>query len=71
MEIGRLVTMANRIGDFFTPYPEAEAVEGVRDHLARFWDPRMRAQLVQHLATGGAGLVPTVAEAVRRLTPPS
>ncbi len=38
--------MANQIAQFFAPYPEPEAVAGVRDHLARFWDPTMRRDLL-------------------------
>jgi formate dehydrogenase subunit delta len=57
----RLVTMATQIGDFFAPYPEARAVEGVRNHLRNYWDPRMREAFLAHVdATDGAGLAPHV-----------
>ncbi len=65
----RLVTMANQIGDFFAPYPQARRVEGVRNHLRNYWDPRMREALFAHIdATGGADLLEHVraaAELVR------
>jgi formate dehydrogenase subunit delta len=69
MRIERLVTMANDIGDYFATRPDPETViEGVADHLRRFWDPRMRRQLVAHVEqTGGEGLHAPVAEAIRRL----
>ncbi len=38
--------MANQIAQFFAPYPEPEAIAGIRDHLARFWDPAMRRELL-------------------------
>ena len=68
MDIENLVRMANRIGDFFGALPDAdEAVDGVANHLQRFWEPRMRAAILRHLdATGGAGLQPVVVEALRK-----
>ncbi len=65
IETERLVTMANQIGDFFAPYPQARRVEGVRNHLRNYWDPRMRQALYDLIdATGGDDLRPHVLEAV-------
>jgi len=45
-----LVQLANRIGDFFQAMPDRqEALEGVATHIRKFWDPRMRLELLQHL----------------------
>jgi formate dehydrogenase subunit delta len=45
-----IVRLANRIGEFFAAYPcHEEAVEGVANHLRKFWEPRMRRQLYAHL----------------------
>ena len=68
MDIDNLVRMANRIGDFFEAMPDAdEARDGIATHLQRFWEPRMRRELVQHLdANAGAGLKPIVIEAIRK-----
>lgn len=68
MDIDNLVRMANRIGDFFDAMPDAdEARDGVANHLKRFWEPRMRAEILRYLdATGGAGLKPVVIEALRK-----
>ena len=63
----KLVYMANQIGKFFASQGEGQAVAGTLDHLKRFWDPRMRAQIVQHLDAGGAGLDPAVRTAVEQL----
>ena len=49
--------MANDIGAFFDADPDkAEAAKGVANHLKRFWDPRMRRQIVAHYREGGVGL---------------
>ena len=63
----RLVYMANQIGKFFASQGLDEAVAGIADHLRKFWDPRMRAEIVAHLDAGGSGLDPNVREAVLRL----
>ncbi len=67
MSEDRLVMMANQIGRFFVPQRNADPVAAIADHLQKFWDPRMRAAIVAHLAAGGAGLDGPVKEAVGRL----
>ena len=39
-----------------------KAVAGAAEHLAKFWDPRMRAAIIAHLDAGGVGLDPPVAK---------
>ena len=57
--------MANDIAAFFDAEDDkAVAAEGVRTHLVKFWDPRMRREIVAHAAGGGAGLVPTARAAI-------
>ena len=70
MAVEKLVYMANQIGRFFANQGEAKAVAGIEEHLRKFWEPRMRAQILAHLETGGAGLDPFVRDAVARLKPP-
>jgi len=67
MDVENLVRMANRIGEFFEAMPDPEeAREGIAQHLRRYWEPRMRRELLAHVAaTGGTGLRPLVLEAVR------
>jgi len=67
MDIDNLVHMANRIAEFFEAMPDqAEARDGVAQHLQRYWEPRMRRELVAHVQTNqGAGLRPLVLAAVR------
>ncbi len=68
MDLANLIRMANRIGDFFEAMPDPdEARAGIAQHLQRFWEPRMRRELVAHVDAGGASeLKPIVAEAIRR-----
>jgi len=68
VETKKLVTMANAIGAFFEGESDRVRAEaGVADHLKRFWDPRMRRQILTWLDThGGAGLSPLVAAAIAR-----
>lgn len=63
----RLVMMANQMGRFFTPQRGIDSVGAIANHIGKFWDPRMRAAIVAHLAAGGAGLDEPVREAVGRL----
>jgi formate dehydrogenase subunit delta len=67
MSPDRLVYMANQIGKFFASQGPGKAVAGIADHIAKFWDPRMRAAIIAHLDEGGAGLDPSVREAVDKL----
>ncbi|MBX7119307.1 MAG: formate dehydrogenase subunit delta [Gemmatimonadaceae bacterium] len=67
MEIAHLCRMANQIGRFYAGQPDAaESRKAAATHLRRFWDPRMRRELVAHVEGGGAeDLDPFVREAVR------
>jgi formate dehydrogenase subunit delta len=67
MSPDRLVYMANQIGKFFASQGPDQAVAGTLDHLRKFWDPRMRAAILAHLALGGEGLDPAVKKAVAQL----
>ncbi|ARP83565.1 formate dehydrogenase [Bordetella genomosp. 8] len=82
MESANLIRMANRIGDFFDAMPDRpEAIEGVANHIQKFWEPRMRTELLAFLQRHPDGvadditLSPIVLEAVttnrERLTPRS
>ncbi len=66
-KIEKLVRMANQIADFFAPYSHDEAVAGVKEHIASFWTPRMRKELIAYAGAGGAGLHQAVLEAVSLL----
>ena len=66
MHIERLVEMLNDIAANQAADPD-NAVAAIAQHLKRFWDPRMRAQISAHLAAGGEGLCDTAKEAVKIL----
>ena len=65
----QLVRMINDISGFFVSESDQnEAIEGVVGHVTKFWDPRMRSQIVSHVAqTDGAGLTELSRLAVNRL----
>ena len=64
----RLIYMANQIARFFVSQKHDTAVKGASEHIAKFWDPRMREHIRAHVAAGGAGLDPLAKEAVAALT---
>lgn len=70
MDIAKLTMMANQIGAFFKAQGEAEAPAAIADHLRKFWDPGMRADILAHLERGGQGLDPLVCKAVELLRAP-
>jgi len=67
VDVHKLVKMANNIGSFFAADPDRNvALEGIAGHLKRFWDPRMRRQLLEWIDSGGSeGLDPIVLEAIQ------
>ena len=68
----KLAHMANQIAAFFgTAVPYDEAVEGIADHLNKFWEPRMRRQFFEIIDQGGAGLSLLVKEAAAKVRRPS
>jgi formate dehydrogenase subunit delta len=66
MHVDHLIRMANQIGAFFEAMPDrTEALEGIAQHIKRFWEPRMRRQLMEHIDNeGSAELTSMVAEAI-------
>ncbi len=62
-----MVHSANQIALFFQSYPREEAIAAVADHLKKFWERRMREQIVGYVAKGGSGLHELALEAVKRL----
>ena len=54
MDAAKLVSMANQIAGFFATEPDhALAVEGTTGHIQKFWDPRMRRELLATFDAGG------------------
>jgi formate dehydrogenase subunit delta len=54
----RYVRLANDVAVQFAHRPLDDAAEAVAEHLRAFWEPRMRAALLAHVAAGGTGLDP-------------
>ncbi|WP_397473460.1 formate dehydrogenase subunit delta [Pusillimonas sp.] len=49
--IDHLIKMANSIGDFFEAMPDRqEGLDGIADHIKKFWEPRMRTAMLDFLA---------------------
>ena len=56
MDTHKLVHMANQIGEFFSAYPDRnEALEGIANHIRKFWEPRMRLKLIESMDQGLTG----------------
>jgi formate dehydrogenase subunit delta len=69
MNIDLLIKMANEISAYFASEPDAEqAAQAVAGHLRRFWEPRMRRQIVSYYEERrGAGLSELALRAVALL----
>jgi len=63
----KLVYMANQIGTFFKSQDTATASAKIAEHIVKFWDPRMRKAILDHLDAGGSGLDPAARRAVETL----
>jgi formate dehydrogenase subunit delta len=63
MQTHDMVRMANQIADFFKSYTEKEAIDGIADHINKFWDPRIRKDFFVLIDSGGAGLSDLVLKA--------
>jgi len=73
MNIDHLVKMANQIGTFFESMPDRDqALQDIANHLIKFWDPRMRQQLLAHAEDTSApnnDLTPIVRESITAYKP--
>jgi formate dehydrogenase subunit delta len=68
MDLDNLIVMANKIGQFFAAQPDRdEALAGIADHVKKFWEPRMRDEILAAVGTeAGAELSEIVAAALVR-----
>jgi formate dehydrogenase subunit delta len=68
MKIERLIKMANDIGNFFNSESDKEiAAEGIKNHILRSWDPRMRKAIIAYCQEDGSELSDLVKTAVTKL----
>jgi formate dehydrogenase subunit delta len=70
MDTRDMIRMANQIASFFNGSGPEVAVKDAAEHINKFWDPRMRTALIQHLARGGDGLDPTILKTAGLIKPP-
>jgi len=71
MKTEKLVRIANQIAGFFSHEGPERGAASVADHLQKFWDPRMRAEIAAAVASGSAtGLDPLALDAVRQIAGP-
>jgi formate dehydrogenase subunit delta len=68
MDIQRLISMANQIGDFYESYPDqSQAQQGIAEHINRFWALAMRQQIAQYVSDqAGTGLHVQVQKAIAK-----
>lgn len=59
--------MANQIGLFFRAQGDAAVVNGVADHIKKYWDPSMRKAILAYCDAGGTDLEPNVHKAIEKL----
>ena len=65
--LDRLIYMANQIAKNFATMSVDDASTATADHVATFWDPRMRAMIFDRVEQGGDGLDPVALAAIRQL----
>lgn len=67
MDDGKMVHRANQMAAYFSAYPQARAEEETETHIRKFWEPRIRAQLIGYVERGGDELHPLVVKAAEAL----
>ena len=68
MSPDKLIYMTNQIAKFFHSQPEAEANAGVAEHINKFWEPRMRAQLFEMTDRSTEGFGMEISHTLRSTT---
>ena len=68
MDLDNLIVMANKIGQFFVAMPDREeALAGIADHVKKFWEPRMRREILAAVGTeAGTAISDIVRDALVR-----
>ncbi len=70
MSTADIIRMANQIAQFFAPYPESDAVQGICDHFSKFWTVAMRRDLLtilQETPSGDAATLHPLAVSAGRM----
>jgi formate dehydrogenase subunit delta len=67
----KLVYVANQIARNFAHQGDDSAAAATADHIGRFWDPGMKATIMELAGRAENGLGPIALAAVRRLATPA
>lgn len=67
MDIQRLISMANQIGDFYESYPnQSHAQKDIAEHINKFWALSMRKQISEYVnQQSGTGIHAQVQNAIK------
>ena len=67
-KIDILIRMANDIGNFFNAESDKElAANGIKNHIFRSWDPRMRQAIISYNNEDGSKLSDLARQAIAKL----
>ena len=67
-KIETLIRMATDIGNFFNAESDKElAANGIKNHITRTWDPRMRNAIISYNKEDGSKLSDLVKNAITKL----
>lgn len=68
MHIEQLIKMANDISNFFDADPDKQiAAEGMKNHLTRNWERRMRQAIIKYCQEDGSELSNLAKAAITKL----
>jgi formate dehydrogenase subunit delta len=68
MKIEVLIKMANDISNYFNADSDKDiAAEGMKNHISRNWDPRMRKAILEYCQQDGSGLSPLAKAALAKI----
>lgn len=68
MHIEQLIKMANDISNFFDADPDKQiAAEGMKNHLSRNWERRMRQAIIKYCQEDGSELSNLAKAAITKL----
>ncbi len=68
MHIEQLIKMANDISNFFDADPDKQiAAEGMKNHLSRNWERRMRQAIIKYCQEDGSELSSLAKAAIAKL----
>ncbi|MGZ4968348.1 MAG: formate dehydrogenase subunit delta [Methylobacter sp.] len=68
MHIEQLIKMANDISNFFDADPDKQiAAEGMKNHLSRNWERRMRQAIIKYCQEDGSELSSLAKAAITKL----